>query len=345
MTALTKDARLVWLVGPDTSGTLPALERAFQRLGWKAVQREYRFIRGLRQRWFWKLAGRLGLRPRWAAKWYNQFLRRSVIPGVTRQPPDLLLFVLPYQLESDIRQTLAALGRPVVTWATDSLERYGRYAGVWDIAKRNYVFDGGDVEPDKTVWLPLGFDDEVFRPGETREWDVLFVGRIFAINYLRRLRFLELLAQSDLLRTHRVAFVGSVVRQHRGVKRWFCERGGLFLGERSMPELARLIASAKLAVTIHQDDGCQPVNPMFFAVPGCRTCLVTDRRDYLGRWLRPDEEFVPVGPEDFMPRLQTLLRNESSRNELAERGYRAALHHTWVERVRAVLGELQLLRA
>lgn len=342
MTKPTQGVRTVWLIGPDTAGTLPALGRAFERLGWAVTLRPYWFIHSSAQRWFWKLAGHLGQRPRLEARWYNQFLREKVLPEILSEPPRLLVFLLTYNLEPDTYRALAASRIPLITWATDSLSRYGRFSKPWNIAARNYVFDGGDAEPGKTTWLPLGFDDEVFRPGETREWDVLFVGRIFAVNYSRRLQFLELLAESELLSTHRVALVGSVVRQYRRFERRFSECGGVLLGDRPVPDLARLIASAKLAVTIHQDDGCQPVNPMFFAIPGCRTCLVTDRRDYLGRWLRADEEFVPVGPGDFLHCLQTLLRDETSRTELADRGYRAALKHTWVERVRTVLEEFQL---
>ncbi len=335
--------RTVWLVGPATYDTLAAVARAFARLGWQPTVRAYEFIRTPWQRWLWRVAPKLrwrstlGFRPWLEARWYNRFLRDAVIPEVSAQPPALLVFVRPYQLEADTLQMLAKLGRPVVTWATDSLSRYGRFAGVWDFAVRNYVFDGGDLQGRQATWLPLGFDDELFLPAANREWDVLFVGRIYARLYWQRLLYFQLLVDSDLPGKCRVALVGSVVRQHAQLVRRFQERGGTCLGDLNLPGLAHAIARSKLAICVHQDDGCQPVNPMFFAIPGSRTCLVTDRRDYLSRWLQPEREFLPVGPEEFIPRIKALLENEPMRADLAECGHQAALRHTWVERVRTLL--------
>ena len=337
----------VWLVGPGTYETLPAVARAFERLGWEATRSAYQ-LTSRWQRWLWRWSPRIrwgspqGLRPWLEARWYNQFLHGHVLPALLAKPPHLLVFLRPYRLVPEVQKTLVALGRPLVTWATDSLARYGRYAGVWEIATRNYVFDGGDARDSLTRWLPLGFDDEVFRPRESREWDVLFVGRVYARIYDRRLHFLQRLASSDLPSTFRVAWAGSVARQQRKLKQQFRERGGVCLGDLSIPELAAAIARAKIAVCVHQDDGHQPVNPMFFAIPGCRTCLVTDRRDYLGHWLTPEQEFVPAEPDDFPDRLRELLGNGRLRAELAERGYQAARRHTWVERIRTMLEEIQL---
>lgn len=344
---MSKLAQTVWLVGPGTYDTLPAVARAFQRLGWEVTRSTYQFTSRW-QRWLWRFSPRIrwgspqGLRPWFEARWYNQFLRCHVLPALVANAPRLLVFLRPYRLVPDVQKTLVTLGRPLVTWATDSLTRYGRYAGIWDIAVRNYVFDGGDVRDGLTRWLPLGFDDEVYRPQESREWDVIFVGRVYARIYDRRLHFFQRLVSSDVLSTYHVAWAGSVVRQQQKLKHQFQERGGICLGDLSIPELAQGIARAKIAICVHQDDGHQPVNPMFFAIPGCRTCLVTDRRDYLGRWLTPGQEFVPAEPDDFLDRLKKLLRNEVFRVELAERGFQAARRHTWVERVRTMLEEIQL---
>ncbi len=250
------------------------------------------------------------------------------------------MFIRPYQIETDVRACLGRLGRPLVTWATDSLCRYGSYAGIWDAATCNYVFDGADAQSGAGQWLPPGFNDELFRPSDQKDWDVLFVGRIFYRLYERRLRTLQCLTESGLPAAHRVGWAGSVVRQHRSLAQRFQDKGGVHLGDMPMDRLAQVIARARIVVNIHQDDGQRPVNPLFFAIPGCRTCLVTDRRDYLENWLRPDAEFVPVELEDCVARLADLLEDEPMRARLAEAGYQAALHHTWFERVRTILRDL-----
>lgn len=344
---MSVNRRVVGLVGPDTNETLLAMAGGFRRLGWETTSLGYRFIRTRIRQWIWRVAPKLrwhsslGLRPWLEARWYNRFLRSEVLPGLATRPPDLLLFVRPYRLEPDTRSMLASLGDRIATWATDSLSRYGPYAGLWDIAVRNYVFDGGDARKGMASWLPLGFDDEVYRPCEEREWDVLFVGRIFARNYDGRLGFLQRLADSRLLQTHRVALVGSVVRQHRSLERRFQERGGVSLGDVTIPGLARAIARSRIAVSVHQNDGQQPINPMFFSVPGCRTCLVTDRRDYLARWLCPERDFIPVAREGFVTRLQELLGNDTLCSGVAWQGYQAARRHSWLERARTVLEDVQ----
>lgn len=344
---MSDKAPAVYLVGPDTYDTVNAISRAFERSGWKPTSRHYRFIRSRIQQWLWKLAPKLrwntplGLRPWLEAHWYNNYFRRMVLPELLTSPPDLLVCLRPYRLDSTTREQLIALGCPIVTWATDSLTRYGRHAGVWGMATRNYVFDGGDEVPGKTVWLPIGFDEELFQPQETCEWDLLFVGRIFARLYDQRLRFFQMLAASSLPSTYRVALAGSAVRHHQDLIRRFQAGGGTYLGEMTMPQLARAIARARIAICIHQDDGRQPVNPMFFAIPGCRSCLVTDHREYLGRWLKPEEEYVPVRLEDFLHRVQKLLDDEAARGQLAERGFRAARLHTWFQRIQTMLREVQ----
>lgn len=341
----------VWLIGPSAYNTLSAMTRAFERLGWEATGIPYELVRSRIRRWLWKLAPKLrrhtslGWRPWFEARWYNQFFRSQILPPLQRQPPDLLVFIRPYRLAPDLQTALQKVGRPILTWATDSLDRYGRYAGVWDIAARNYVFDGADACEPARRWLPLGFDDELYRPADRREWDVLFVGRIFFRLYDQRLNMLQRLAASRLPAAFRVAWAGSVVRQHKALARRFQEQGGVHLGDLSSEALAQAVARAWVAVTVHQDDGSQPVNPMFFAIPGCRTCLVTDQRDYLARWLEPGREFVPVTPDNFVSKLSALLDQEPDREKLAEAGYRAALRHTWVERIRAVLQDLQLAQS
>lgn len=345
---MSQHQRAVRVVGPDTFATLGGVARAFARLGWQTSTSAYSFARSARERWLLRLSGRVrsissrGLRPLFEARWFNQFLRSEVLPELTGRPPRLLVFLLPFRLEPDTRVALANLGCPIVTWATDSLARYGRFAGRWDIAVRNYVFDGADATGTSDKWLPLGFEEDVYRPGDRIDWDVLFVGRIYARLYQGRLNFLRHLVLSELPGKRRVALVGSVVRQHRALKRRFEERGGVCLGDLDISELGLAIGRARIAICVHQDDGRQPINPLFFAIPGCRTCLVTDSRDYLAHWLRPGVDFVGVGPDEFIPILGRLLQDDTERARLAGQGFLAAGQHTWLARVQTILGDLQI---
>ncbi len=345
---MNRGGQRVWIVGPDFFDTVPAVARAFERLGWETKCYAYDFVRYSPARLFlWRVARRLELcldvrlSPSLEMLWYNAFLRENVIRGVLAEPPDLLVFFRTFRLNAETRQALVTLGRPILTWATDSLSRYGRCAGIWDIAIRNYVFDGADLQ-ESCRWLPLGYNDEVFRPGDKRDLDILFVGSISSNSYQRRRGFFEILVASDLPARRRVAQVGWGLHLFPALSREFETKGGLSLGLLTAADLGRAIGRAKIAVSIHQDDGQQPVNPMFFAIPGCRTCLVADRREYLGKWLRPEQEFIAVMPENFIQRIGGLLENDAARMEVAEHGFRAAARHTWVERVRTVLEELML---
>jgi hypothetical protein len=225
---------------------------------------------------------------------------------------------------------------------TDSLARYGGHAGPWPEAVRNFVFDGADARPGLSTWLPLGFDDEQFRPGEQRQWDVLFVGRLFVRGYDLRRQFFERLVSWKELPRYRVAWVGHASRQLSGLIQRARQCGMVNLGEVDMTALAAAIAASRISILVHQDDGCQPVNPLFFAIPGCRSCLVTDRRDYLNRWLVPHREFVPVELEKLLPTLTALCTDAQASAMVAEQGWRAAQQHTWVRRISSLLEELMV---
>lgn len=287
------------------------------------------------------MAARLKFRPRLGAIWYNLFVREKVIPKVMATKPDLLLFLLPYALAPDNRNRLQRAGSPIVTWATDSLCRYGRHSGPWEVATKNYLFDGGDVRGGSDSWLPLGFDEEIFRPVEDKSWDVLFVGRLFAKEYAQRIRFLELLLSSDLMEGRKVAMAGSIASPLRSVKQQVHQSRMTLLGALPIPELARTIAASRISISVHQDSGTQPVNPMLFAITGCRSCLLTDRRDYLSRWLKPGREFVQAGPNDLIAVLRSLLGDGGHSSEVATRGHQASHAHTWVRRIETILDDLQ----
>jgi len=336
----THAAGKVLIAGPATYDTVPAIGRAFERLGWLAELRCYRFVTSTLQQKCWRLIKRLRLHNGLEQALFNRFLEREVWPRLLSEHPDLLLLVRPFTLSVRNRHRLCSSGIPAITWMTDSLVRYGGHAGPWPEAVRNFVFDGADARPGLSTWLPLGFDDEQFRPGEQREWDVLFVGRLFARGYYLRRQFFERLLSWKELPHYRVGWVGNASRQLSGLVLRARQCGMVTLGEVDMTALAGAIAASRISILVHQDDGCQPVNPLFFAIPGCRSCLVTDRRDYLSRWLVPHREFVPVELGKLLPMLTALCKNAHASAMMAEQGWRAAQQHTWLQRVKTLLTDL-----
>lgn len=335
-----KSPRKVLIVGPSTCNTVASVARAFERLGWRPVLQPYRLVNSVPYLRLVALISRLKLRAWWEAMLFNRFVRNTVWPALDAQPPQLILFFRPLALTRANQARLSAVGVPVVTWATDSLSRYGRYAARWTFATRNYVFDGADECAGSSTWVPLGFDDELFQPVESQEWDILFVGRLFVRLYDLRKRFFERLLSWEALSHHRVAWAGAASRQLKPLVNLAKQRGVVTWGDLDMPTLAKAIATSKICVLVHQDDGAQPVNPLLFAIAGCRSCLVTDRRDYLQRWLVPHRDFVPVGLEDFHAQLYLLTQHPRTCTAIAEQGFQAAQQHTWLRRVATLLADL-----
>jgi hypothetical protein len=105
-------------------------------------------------------------------------------------------------------------------------------------------------------------------------------------------------------------------------------------------ELAKVIARSRICVNIHQDDGQRPINPLFFAIPACGACMVTDDREYLGRWMKPEVEFLPASEGDFVGRVEECLRDTEMATRVAARGCTAAREHAYSSRVAQILSEV-----
>lgn len=335
---IEKRSRSCVVVGPSSFGTCTAVKRAFLSLGWTADTITFDLgQRGIRNtlRKVARYAGKLSWFEHAA---FNGVVSKSVLPMLRSSPPDLLVFVKPYSASSVNREALAGCRPRIVTWATDSLCRRPEQESLSSLAAHSYFMDGGDCEGSNSSWLPLGYEERTFRPvdGE-KEWDILFVGNVFSRRYDSRRAFFESLRTSSLCDSHRVAFVGSLpsrianrTGRLKGGVRWLSRGLGI-------EDLARVISQSRICVTIHQDDGTMPVNPMFFAIPGCGTCLVSDQRDYLASWLAPGSEYVPVTLSGFLADLKGLLNAPGRINAVAEHGLHAAMRHTYTERVRTIL--------
>lgn len=322
-----------------------AIERAFRRLGWQTRLVQYGNVTEwtLWQRLLNRINGRYG--SWYLARAFNQTLRREVLSDSGARP-DLLLFVKGESLAEDVREALARLPIPVTLWTLDSVSRFPAQMSVAPLAVHTFVIDGGDVQGGNFTWLPIGFDDEVFCPCQgAPELDLLFAGNLNAPYYSGRRRALLELSRSRLPERFRCGFVGSTGRRRqdrqllRGTRlRWF--------GRVSPEEYGRLISRARIVVNVHQDDGSQPINPLFFGIPGARVCQVTEDRAYLAQWLSPGADYVAFAPGELVATVERLLGDEGTRRSIAEHGYRSAVAaHTFVHRVRTILDRLGLEHA
>jgi hypothetical protein len=275
---------------------------------------------------------------------FNRVMRQQFIPLVSREKPELLLVVKPYRPDDDVGNALTRQSLPIVTWATDSLQRFDGQNLLFRRSQVAYFADGGDISEGQGRWLPLGFDDETFRPADDpKYWDVLFVGNMAVPVYHKRYAFFRLLDNSGLHRNYRMGFIGATPCRFYNRFRWYPGRIRWVSPQLPMKELARAIASSRVVVNIHQDDGRMPINPMFFAIPGCRVCQVAEDREYLGQWLRPGTEYIAVNSTNFVGVLTELLRDNGEVERISAAGFAASAQHTYTARVRQILTECGFL--
>lgn len=329
------------VVGPSSFGTCASIARGFRQLGWQTEAAIYDLGQHGAKYRLRRLARHAGVLSWYERTVFNRLVTSRVMPVLRSAQPDLVVFVKPYELATASAKALATCSAKIVTWATDSLSRLPGQRSLWQTAAANYVMDGGDVEPGASSWLPLGYDEELFHPSdEEPQWDVLFVGNIFPRGYERRAEFFEALRTSSIADRYKVGFVGSLPnrganrsRQLRGSMHWLSTGLG-------MRRLGAAISRSKICVNIHQDEGQQPVNPLLFAIPGCRSCLVTDHRQHIGRWLVPGSEMVATSLLSFGADLERLLEWPEERRRVAERGLEAARRHTYTRHVERIIGDV-----
>ena len=275
---------------------------------------------------------------------FNQVIREAILPALELERPDIVLFLKGDVLDRDVHEALSSAGIRIVCWAYDSLSRCPEQLSAMDLASRVFVMDGADVATvaGHAEWLPLGFDAGFYYPSDTghKDIDVLLVGSLMRL-YKRRRSFLHRLGASALARHRRCVLVGStgtrfgdaMLRVPETIE-WASPR---------LPEadLARLVSRAKICVNILQDDGKQPVNPLFFGIPGAKVCEAAEAAPHLSRWLTPGVQYLAVDETTFIDRFEELLEDEEQRETIAAAGFAEARRaHTYDERLRTILRSL-----
>lgn len=227
-------------------------------------------------------------------------------------------------------------------WTVDSVSRFPGQGELARLADWTFYMDGGDVQPHTSSWLPLGYDQDTYLPSaDSKLHDVLIIGNMRPPEYATRRRILTVLGTSALARTYRFAFAGTT-GSRAGDAKLKTSLSVDFLGRLSIEKYAEVIARSHIVVNIHQDDGIQPVNPTFFAIPGSGVCQLSDRRDYLDHWLTRNRHYIATDPQNVLETIGDLLPKIHNGERFCTDGMiEAQRNHTMIDRVRHIIRTME----
>ncbi len=320
--------------GPRAFRVVQSIVRGFENLSWNADGIEFLNATPGRLLRFSGLASEMARRRR-----FNRTFRQVVLPTVRCRHCDLLLVLKGAAPEPDNVASIKDLNVPVVHWATDSVSRFPGQQKFAAYASLNLVLDQGDVRDERSVWLPLGYDDRVFVPRarDSSAIDLLLAGQL-GPTYQERLRCVRMIAESELPNRYRVCL--SALTPHR-LSHFLLTRNKRVMwlsGRLEIHNLASLIANTRVCVNVHQDDGISPVNPMFFAIAGAGSCQVAQGYPHLSKWLSPNQEFIPFERDNLLTVLRTLLGDKAKTRTVTADGLRrASAEHTFTARVKRII--------
>ncbi|MFC2171126.1 glycosyltransferase [Acidobacteriota bacterium] len=334
----------VMICGPDYIETCDSIAHAFESHGWTSSLFEWHIDPpGFLSRTINKMS-RTYNRHTNLSNVFNKVLRESLIPATKVERPELILIVKPHMIDQANLNVMPSLDIPVITWSTDSFSRFPGQQSLVDISKITYVQDGRDRVAKTVHWLPLGFDERIYCPTEqSKNVDILFVGNIYRRDYGKRLYYFNLLRKSSICRKYSAAFIGSSPSTIRNYLSYLS--GNVKWISKCLPlrDYARMIARSRICINIHQDDGLQPINPLFFAISACKSCQVAEARNYLYEWMCPGRDFIAVDETSFLATLQDLLESENTIQRITTDGYKSAMNHSYFCRVKQIIDDFECL--
>jgi hypothetical protein len=242
---------------------------------------------------------------------YNKKLEKLLISRKT-QDYDHILIIHGHFLSRKNKLLLDRMNlHNIVLWTTDSLVRHKSQKGIVPYCRQIYFHDGNDPVKDNEIWLPFGYDDEIFRMNAIqKEIDVLFVGNIYPKVYRKRLRYLKTLCKSSLVRKYKCVYAGQVSGIINNIKfSLFC-KGINRIGRIDSQKLSDTINTSRICINIQQDDGLLTVNPMFFAIPACGSCMLAEDLEYFSKWLTPNRDFIPIRESSFTQIINYMLEDK-----------------------------------
>jgi len=339
----------VVIVSPDTAYIPQSIAEGFRQKGWAATL--HLFAPPGRQHLYQMAIDRF-LDPhcdKIMRRAFNELLKLNVVSSLGANNPDLLLIIKGDRIDDDNREALIKSRVPIITWTLDSLSRAPYQKLLGEISRHIFYIDGGDVplEATNASWLPLGYDDSIYRPDRElrKDIDVLLIGKL-GHRYRHREFILDKLNGSQLARQTNCGFIGSTGTLTGNLNLYFkhClgRRTGVVWISKRIPaeQLAHQIARAKICINVHQDDGIMPVNPMFFAIPASGTCQMAERKSYLHRWLTPGKDYAEFDDGNFLDVLADLLADEKKQDAQRSNGYNSTIENTFACRVNALLAAL-----
>jgi hypothetical protein len=207
-----------------------------------------------------------------------------------------------------------------------------------------FYLDGRDVVKDGDTWLPMGYEESLYDhlhpAGKTI--DVLFLGYIRGTEYSTRRETLLRLGRSSIPREWRCVFVGTTGTRPGDLA--MARRTGIeCTGRVSAQVFAEYIASARVCVNVHQNDGGRPINSAFFQIPAARTCQLAEDRGYFRDWLDPGVDYIEFSEENFLEVLERVLNDRSLCQSVAAHGRRTVERsHSFTRRVERIIENMGL---
>lgn len=232
---------------------------------------------------------------------------KKIFEVVDKEGIDAILVLKGHELYETTKIILKKRSIPVYQWTTDSVRRVTGQASLLPYADKVYFQDGSDIALHNSgEWLPLGFDDEVFTPQESRIIDVLLLGNLLQPYYETRAKYfyeIARLTKQDI----NIVFVGA--NEEETLSKHFKQLNVQNMGRVPYDKYVSLIRNSRICVNIHQDDGGKPLNPLFFSIPATNSVQITESRNYFKEWLIPDVEYFPTDISHVNNKIENLLNN------------------------------------
>jgi len=223
-----------------------------------------------------------------------------------------------------------------ILWTTDSVERFPHQLSVKDLVDKVFVQDGDDVKfIENSEWLPLGFDETIYKISDEKNIDILLFGNCDTKFYSNRVAYF--LEASKLGDKFTIKFIGSNLDDR--AKKILIKNNVEIIRTLSFKDFANKISRSKIAINIHQDDGSKAINPLFFAIPGSRTVQVTNNKEYYKSWLAAEKGFFPVEKKDLNKKLESIISDYNNFKLSKEYLDKINKVHTYKGRALKLLGK------